>query len=206
MKAHWDKIYDRNPIEKLGWFEEEPIPSLQLITKCNLPKDAVILNVGAGASTLIDELLKDGYKNVIVNDISSSALRNLKLRLGEEQSKKVRWVEDDLTNPDTLETLEQVDLWHDRAVLHFFIDSEEQNAYFDLLKNLVRIKGAVIIATFNLSGAIKCSGLPVFRYNENMLQKKLGPAFIMREAFDYTYQMPSGDTREYVYTLFERLS
>ena len=126
--------------------------------------------------------------------------------MGTEKSELVRWIVDDLTDPTELKSLEQIDLWHDRAVLHFFNEPEEQDTYFNLLRKLVKAEGYVIIAAFNLQGAPKCSGLPVFRYDAKMLQKKLGKEFRLLEAFDHTYTQPSGNTREYVYTLFQRKS
>lgn len=204
LASHWNNTYCKNPIDKLGWYEDNPTPSLQLIDKCGLDIDASILNIGAGTSTLVDELLNKGYQNIIVNDISSTALDKLKDRLGSQQD-KIEWIVDDVTNPELLSKLEKVDLWHDRAVLHFFCDAESQKAYFDLLRQLVKKNGYVIIAAFNLEGAIKCTGLPIHRYNTEMLQKKLGNDFKLIESFDYIYTMPSGDTRVYVYTLFKRL-
>lgn len=206
MKSHWERIYQKSAVDSLGWYESNPEPSLALIEGCNLPENATILNVGAGATTLVDELLQTGYRNVIANDLSSTALEELKQRLGPTQSNKVHWIVDDLINPGELNSLEQIDLWHDRAVLHFFQDSASQDAYFKLLRKLVRKKGYVIIAAFNLNGAEKCSGLPVVRYDAAMLEDKLGREFQLIDAFDYTYLMPSGDTREYVYTLFHRKS
>lgn len=206
LQVHWNKTYERNPIDKLGWFEENPETSLQLIEKCKLSKHAAILNIGAGATTLVDELLKEGYNNIIANDISKAALEKLKARIGEEESNKVKWIVDDVTNPTELNQLEPVDLWHDRAVLHFFTEKADQDAYFELLKKLLKLRGYVIIAAFNLEGATKCSGLPIFRYDKNMLQEKLGPDIELIEAFDYTYTMPSGQTRAYVYTLFQSVN
>jgi SAM-dependent methyltransferase len=206
MKSHWERVYQNCAIENLGWYEADPAPSLKLINRCKLSKDASILHVGAGATTLVDELLQAGYRNIIANDISSSALDKLQIRLGPAQSKRVQWVVDDLINPTELSTLKQIDLWHDRAVLHFFMDAAAQDAYFNLLRKLVRKDGYAIIASFNLNGAEKCSGLPVSRYNAAMLQNKLGMEFQLAEAFDHTYVMPSGDTREYVYTLFIKKS
>lgn len=206
MKAHWDRVYQKTASEKLGWYEARSEPSLQLIEKCNLNKDAFILNVGAGATTLVDALLESGFRNIIANDISNPALEEIQLRLDPAESKNIRWIIDDLTCPTELQSLEKIDLWHDRAVLHFFHDSASQEAYFNLLRKLVRKEGHVIIAAFNLDGAPKCSGLPVFRYETKMLQERLGEEFNLKEAFDYTYTMPSGDTREYVYTLFQRKS
>lgn len=206
MKSHWEHIYQNSSIDSLGWYEAKPEPSLELINRCKLSADAAILNVGAGASTLVDELLKAGYLNIIVNDISSSALEELQLRLGPGQSKRIHWIVDDLTNPTELDSLGQIDLWHDRAVLHFFQDDAAQAAYFNLLRKLLRKDAYVIIAAFSLDGAERCSGLPVYRYDAAMLQNKLGKEFQMIEAFNHTYVMPSGDTREYVYTLFQRKS
>jgi SAM-dependent methyltransferase len=204
MKDHWNKVYSNSPSENLGWYEENPEPSLQLISKCLLNEDSSILNVGTGTSTLIDELLKIGYRNISATDISSQAVTELKKRLGPELSGRVNWILDDLTNPSKLNTLEPVDLWHDRAVFHFFTKCEDQEDYFKLLKTLVKKGGFVILAAFNLNGAPRCSGLPVCRFDLSMLQEKLGENFLLKENFNYTYKMPSGDTREYIYTLFQR--
>ena len=206
LKKHWNNAYQNaSAIDRMSWYEENPAPSLQLIEKCELDKKAAILNVGAGATTLVDELLKLNYQKVIANDLSSEALEKLKERLG-NQGNEVQWIVDDLTNPKELQKLENIDLWHDRAVLHFFNEPKQQDSYFGLIHKLIKKNGFVIIATFNLCGAEKCSGLPVHRYNKEMLQSKLGEDFKLLEAFDYTFKMPSGDTRAYVYTLFKRIS
>jgi cyclopropane fatty-acyl-phospholipid synthase-like methyltransferase len=202
IKSHWETVYQKNSHQKLGWYEEHPTPSLDLIDKCKLNKNAVILNVGAGATTLIDELLALNYNQLIATDISSKALDVLKNRLPDDSP--VKCIVDDLTQPSILNELPQVDLWHDRAVLHFFTSQNDQDTYFKLLKSKVKSGGYVILATFNLQGATKCSGLPVKQYNAEMLQEKLGNDFEMIESFDYLYTMPSGDTRAYVYTLFKR--
>lgn len=206
VKEHWEEVYEKQAVSKLGWFEESPDPSLNLIDTCRLGKNASMLHVGAGATTLLDILLKKGYENIVANDISAAALEKLKARLGPELAGKVHWMVDDLTSPDELNSLEPVDLWHDRAVLHFFNDLADQHSYFNLLRKLVKTEGYVIIAAFNLNGAKKCSGLPVFRYDQAMLQNKLGNDFSLLKAFDFTYHTPSGSTREYIYTLFQRKS
>lgn len=206
LKTHWENIYAKKQIETLGWYEENPAPSLKLIHQCELHSSASILNVGSGASTLVDELLKAGYSKLIANDLSQEALQKLKSRLGQVLSSKVSWIVDDLSHPEVLSSLEPIDLWHDRAVLHFFTDTSEQDVYFALLKQLVKPGGFVIIAAFNLKGAPKCSGLPVHRYNQEMLEERLGKDFVLQEAFDYKYINPSGDERAYIYTLFKRSS
>ncbi|MBE9489768.1 MAG: class I SAM-dependent methyltransferase [Bacteroidetes bacterium] len=204
LKKHWNKAYSNNDITKLGWYEEDPNPSLQLIQKCKFSQDARLLNVGVGASSLIDELVNLGYKNVIASDISDAALEKLQARLGIKKD-KVQWIVDDLTNPAKLSEIDAVDLWHDRAVLHFFTEEKDQDRYFSLLKRKVKQNGFVLISTFNTEGATKCSGLQVHRYNKSMLVDKLGANFKLVEYFNYTYTMPSGDTRPYIYTIFKRI-
>ena len=204
LKTHWNNAYENSSINKLGWYEENPIPSLQLIKKSGIDKSASILNVGAGVTTLIDELINQDFKNIFVNDISPIALEKLKKRIGSHRE-NIQWIVDDLTNPTKLNKLEKIDLWHDRAVLHFLNNDKEQDSYFNLLRKVVNQNGFVIIAAFNLNGATRCSGLPVHRYDEKMIQEKIGSGFKLVESFNYTYTMPSKDTREYIYTLFKRI-
>ena len=206
FKKHWNNAYQKSPITNLGWYEENPEPSLELIEACNLPKEALIFNAGAGATTLIEQLLAKGYENIVVNDIASAALTELSNNLTLHKNAYINYIVDDLTNPSELLKLKNVDLWHDRAVLHFFTEQSQQKAYFDLVKKVLKPKGFVILAEFNLEGAKKCSGLDVFNYNEEMLQERLGSDFELLKSFNYTYTQPSGNTREYVYTLFQRKS
>lgn len=205
FKKHWNNAYQKSSIDNLGWYEENPTPSLKLIEECNLPKDALIFNAGAGATTLISKLLALRYKNIIVNDIAASALTALKSNLTIETNSNVEFIVDDLTNPTALLKLKNIDVWHDRAVLHFFTEKHQQENYFQLLRKLIKLNGYVILAQFNLKGAKKCCGLDVFNYNEEMLQEGLGVNFELLKSFDYTYTQPSGNTREYVYTLFKRI-
>ncbi|NQV76964.1 MAG: methyltransferase domain-containing protein [Lutibacter sp.] len=204
FQKHWNNAYQKTPIDSLGWYEEDPIPSMELISACNLSEDALIFNAGAGASTLIELLFNKGYTNIVVNDIAASALTELKNNLSSHKNSHVQFMVDDLTNPIELLNLKNVDLWHDRAVLHFFTTEAQQKTYFDLIKKVLKPEGYVILAEFNLEGAKKCSGLDVFNYNEEMLQERLGNDFNLLKSFNYTYTQPSGNTREYVYTLFQR--
>lgn len=203
LGEYWCGKYTDVDYTKLGWYEKQSTPSLDLILKTKVAKNALIFNVGAGATTLIDDLLQHGYSNLIANDISSCALNNIKQRLGEKQN-QVQFIVDDLVNPTKLNKLPKVDVWNDRAVLHFFIDEKDQDPYFRLLKGKLNNKGFVILAEFNLEGAATCSGLPVKRYSAQMLQEKLGKEFTLITNFDYDYTMPSGAIRKYVYTLFQR--
>jgi SAM-dependent methyltransferase len=205
FEKHWNNAYHKTPVNNLGWYEENPTPSLDLIKTCNLPKDALIFNAGAGATTLITKLMEVGYNNIIVNDIAAAALTTLNNSLIIDSKSNIQFIVDDLTNPTELLKLKNIDLWHDRAVLHFFTEQHQQEAYFQLLKKVVKVNGYVILAQFNLKGAKKCCGLNVFNYNEQMLQEGLGENFKLLKSFDYTYTQPSGNTREYVYTLFKRI-
>ncbi|WP_456376187.1 class I SAM-dependent methyltransferase [Lutibacter sp.] len=204
FENHWNTAYQKTPVDKLGWYEKESTPSLELIALCNLPKNAQIFNAGAGASVLIEQLLSEGYSNLVVNDISSSALIELKNNVQKYKNSKIQFIVDDLTNPSELVKLKNIDLWHDRAVLHFFTTEKQQKTYFDLIRKTLKPNGFVILAEFNLEGAKKCSGLDVFNYNEAMLQEQLGDNFKLVKSFNYTYTQPSGGLREYVYTLFQR--
>jgi SAM-dependent methyltransferase len=200
-ETHWDNVYLNKSEEKLGWYETNLSPTMDLLSKTDLKKTATILNVGAGSTTLIDELLHKGYSNIIATDLSKIALQKLEERVGKG---KVDCIVDDLTKPENLKNIPPVDLWIDRAVLHFFTNEEEQDNYFDLLKSKVRSNGYVLMAEFNLNGATKCAGLDIHRYNKEMLAEKLGENFDLIESFDYTYNNPSGGERPYVYTLFRK--
>lgn len=203
-KEHWNSVYDSKTDEQLGWYEVVPEKTMQLIEDCNLKSNATILNVGAGTTILIDELLKKGFTNIIANDLSESALKNLKHRIKSDFNYNLECIVDDLTQPTSLQKLSHIDLWIDRAVLHFFLKEEEQRAYFELIKKVVAKNGFVLIAVFALDGAEKCSGLPLQRYDVNMLQQKLGDNFKLIDSFNYTFINPFGGERPYVYTLFQR--
>ena len=205
-REHWNKVYSSNEINNLGWYEEIPKPSLDLITKCGLAKNATILDVGSGATTLIDNLIQQGYKNIIASDISEIALEKLKARLSKENSEFVQCVVDDITDPQKMDFTLRVDLWHDRTVLHFLIDEKQQVGYLSTLKRVVKKKGYVIIAVFSLEGAKKCSGLNVENYDQKMISEFLGNDFELLEYFNHLYINPSGGERPYVYTLFKRIN
>lgn len=202
LKEHWDKTYFSKNEESLGWYETDLSPTLGLVAKTGIDQAATILNVGSGSTTLIDELLALGYTNLIATDLSEVAIKKLENRIG---LGKVECLIDDLTNPVHLNNIAPVDLWIDRAVLHFFTEKKDQDHYFDLLKSKVKNKGFVLLAEFHLNGAATCSGLPVLRYSKEMLAEKLGANFVLMDSFDYKFIMPSGADRPYVYTLFQKI-
>ncbi len=199
---HWNRIYSKSPPEKLGWYETDFKPTFDLISKTSVGPEARILIVGAGNSFLIDELMGRGYKNLIATDISKTALEQLKKRVGSLAG--VEFIVDDLTEPEVLLDIQEVDFWIDRAVLHFFTLVEEQDAYFSLLNQKVKKRGYALLAQFHTDGAKTCSGLPVKRYNAQMLSEKIGPEFELIDSFVFVYTMPSGEKRPYIYTLFKK--
>ena len=204
MKEHWNSIYASRQVCSLGWYETKATPSIDLLAKCKIDAADPILDVGAGASMFIDYLVGEGYTNIFAADISEKALGKLKDRLGPEKAKKVKWIIDDITQPKIINSLRDIALWHDRAMLHFLLEPQQQQAYLYTLKKVTMKGGYVIIAAFSLKGMNQCSGLTVKNYDQNMLADFLGDEFRLLEFFDYLYQMPSGNTRPYIYTLFQR--
>lgn len=202
LTEHWDGVYSRTPEEKLGWYETDMNPTMRLVSKTKLPLSAKIINIGAGNSALVDELVNLGYNNLIASDISKVALDKTKSRIGEEG---VVYIVDDVTHPVQLREIDPVDLWIDRAVLHFFTEVKDQNSYFELLKSKIDLGGYVLMAEFNLSGATVCSGLSVFRYSKELLTERLGRSFELIDSFDHTYLNPSGGERPYIYALFRKI-
>lgn len=202
FQSHWNSAYTRSPQNKLGWFETDLKPSFELIDLCDIDKDARILVVGSGSTTLVDALIDKGYNSIIASDISDIALTKLSERI--EQKDSIEFIVDDLTAPDKLKEIAKVGLWIDRAVLHFLVDEKEQAEYFNLLKSKVKSGGYVILAEFSIEGAKKCSGLPVLNYSEEMFKERLGDDFELIKEFDFSYTMPSGDLRPYIYTLYKR--
>lgn len=203
LNEHWNAAYNKED-EQLGWFEANPMQTMELVNACNLQKDATILNVGAGTTTLIDTLLEEGYTNILANDLSDLALNKLKKRIKKSHNYNLNCIKDDLTNPQKINKLQNIDLWVDRAVLHFFLTEVEQKAYFNLIQKTVSNSGYVIIAVFSLEGAQKCCGLDLKRYNLEMLQNNLSSHFKLIKTFNHTFINPFGGERPYIYTLFQR--
>jgi hypothetical protein len=138
-------------------------------------------------------------------DISEVALEKAKALLNQEQAAQVHWVVDDITDPSNVLQIQNVKVWHDRAVFHFLTEEQHRQTYHSLLQKMIMPGGFVIMAAFALNGATMCSGLPVQRYSAESLSEFLGNSFKLMESLDHTYQMPSGDLRPYVYTRFQKI-
>lgn len=202
-KAHWNNIYSTIENEKLEWYEDKAEESRALIEKCDLSKDALIMNIGAGTTTLINELLSSGFNNIYATDISNVALDKLKKTLTVNNS--VKLIEDDLVNSSEVKNLSNIDLWHDRAVLHFFTKEKEIKAYFNLVNATVRPGGYAIIAPFNKLGTDQCSGFTVRQYDEEMLKTELGENFKLIHSFNHEYTSPTGNKKNFIYSLFQKI-
>src|SRR5579871_955406 len=159
-KDHWERVYSTKGEREVSWFQEEPTLSLKLIRAVS-PATGRVVDVGGGASVLVDRLLDLGFDRLTVLDISGEALARARARLG-ERAERVRWVEADVT---AVESLGEFDVWHDRAVFHFLTEPGDRRKYVELARRSVPSGGHVIIATFAPSGPPKCSGLDVCRYD-----------------------------------------
>ena len=199
-QAHWERVFSSNTEDQVSWFEAVPEASLSLIRACGLARDALILDVGAGASRLPDALLNEGFTNVALLDISAAALEQTRQRLG-PLARSVRMIVADVADwrPDV-----QVDLWHDRAVLHFLAGTHDRAAYAAAVRTAVRSGGFVIISGFAPSGPERCSGLPVVRASQSEIAALLGPGFDLLDAFEKDHLTPKGVMQRFLFTRFWR--
>lgn len=209
---HWNNKYNTTNTKKLGWYEENPEPSLTLIKESPIDKNDLVVDIGCGTSTLVDELLVSGYTNIVLSDISQSALSISRNRLQKKFYKligNITFLTDDITNSKYIKNLNNIAIWHDRAVLHFLIDEKDQQSYLDLLKSTVKKGGYIIISTFaigkvdGVDGIKKCSGLPIKQYSVKTLSEFLGSEFKLVESFDYTYTTTWGQKRPFIYAKFK---
>lgn len=202
-KAHWNNIYTTIKTESLEWYEDKAEESISLIEKCGLSRDALIMNIGAGTTTLINELSDSGFNNIYATDISDVALDKLKKSINCKDG--VTIIEDDIVNSKEIKNINNIDLWHDRAVLHFFTKEEDIKSYFNLLNTVVKVGGYAILAPFNKLGTDQCSGFTVRQYDEEMLKIGLGNNFKLIHSFNHEYTSPIGNKKNFIYSLFKKL-
>ena len=197
-KAHWDGVYGRRALNDVSWYEAEPTRSLELIRASGVGRDAAIIDVGGGASFLVDRLLSEGYRDLTVLDISSEVLRKLRDRLG-PSAEHVTLLQADVTE---FQSTHRFALWHDRAVFHFLVDPRDRARYVTCLKRALQIGGHVIIATFGPEGPERCSGLPVQRYEAESIARELGADFTPVESFLDVHHTPSGASQQFLFARF----
>jgi SAM-dependent methyltransferase len=200
-QQHWQGVYTRNAADEVSWHQEHPTVSLDLVRASDVGPEGRLIDVGGGASTLVDHLLDLGYRAITVLDIAGSALAAARRRLGERAS-LVEWVEADVT---TSQPSTRYDLWHDRAVFHFLTEAADRAGYKIALGAALRTGGAAIIATFAPDGPERCSGLPVVRYSPESLTAELGPGYRLEQVEHEDHHTPAGRTQHFVYCRFRRV-
>ncbi|WP_368911087.1 trans-aconitate 2-methyltransferase [Taklimakanibacter deserti] len=201
-RAHWDNTYTTKSDTQVSWYQPVPERSLALITSAAPDPSAAIIDVGGGASRLVDALLAEYYADITVLDVSEVALGRSRERLG-DAAEKITWITADITRWQPQRTW---DVLHDRAVFHFLTDKTAQDAYVAALMAATKAGSTIIIATFALDGPERCSGLPVQRYSAETLAARLGPDFSLYAASKETHPTPFGTTQQFSYAAFRRRS
>ncbi|MBG1232836.1 class I SAM-dependent methyltransferase [Aestuariivirga litoralis] len=201
MRDHWQNVYATKSSASVSWFQAEALPSLAAIGKLRPAKNTAFIDVGGGASTLVDALLAADWNDVSILDIADSALAVPKARLGAAAG-RVNWIVADIT---TWHPARQYGLWHDRAVYHFLTTSEERDAYRTTLEAGLAKAGHLVLATFALDGPDKCSGLPVQRHDAASVQREIGPNFRLLETWPQSHETPSGNIQKFNWCLFQRI-
>ena len=200
-KQHWEEVYTTKATDAVSWFQPHAERSLELIRATGVSKQAGIIDVGGGASTLVDDLLADGYRDLTVLDLSGHALQAARQRLGKKES-LVHWIEADITTVNL--PVKRYDIWHDRAVFHFLTTPEQREAYVKTVFRSVKPGGHVIVATFAEDGPAQCSGLPVMRYRPDELHHEFGAAFTLLKHQKETHQTPTGKMQSFIYCYCRR--
>ncbi|MFO0745728.1 MAG: class I SAM-dependent methyltransferase [Myxococcota bacterium] len=195
-RQHWDDVYTKKAVDGVSWYRPHLERSLAFIEAAGLTHDAAILDVGGGASTLVDDLVQRGYRRVTVLDLAQSAIDAAKLRLGAAAA-NVIWRVDDIIRADLAPS--SVDLWHDRAVFHFLTDPADRARYVEQVARAVRPGGHVIVATFAPDGPERCSGLEVVRYDADRLHAAFGDRFVKVASEAETHVTPWGSEQSFTY-------
>jgi SAM-dependent methyltransferase len=200
-RGHWEGIYGKKKVDEVSWFQPRPSTSLDLVWRTGLGTRASIVDVGGGASRLVDLLLSEGFSSVAVLDIAEAALQRSKERLG-ALAAQVTWITADVTlwMPER-----RFDVWHDRACFHFLGDERDRRHYRKALDAALAPGGQAIIGTFALDGPERCSNLPVVRYDAPSLLRELGPGYRLAETLNEDHRTPSGGVQRFQFCRFVRL-
>ena len=198
--THWQNVYATKGEAEVSWFQDSPTISFEMIRAANQDHGAAIIDIGGGASRLVDVLLEAGYRDVAVLDLSANALDAAKKRIGPAAS-RVDWIVADAT---TWRPGRSYNVWHDRAAFHFLTDPRDRAAYVERLRSAITPGGHVIIATFAPDGPEKCSGLPVQRHDSASLAAELGPEFELIETRSETHHTPWKSTQAFQFSRFKR--
>jgi SAM-dependent methyltransferase len=197
-KAHWERIYRENLPTKVSWYQAHALRSLNLIRRVSPPPDGATIDVGGGASTLVDDLLDAGYHDLTVLDLSATALAEARARLG-TRAGTVRWIEADILTAPLPKAGYSV--WHDRAVFHFLTDPADRARYVQQVRGAVRSGGFVLVSTFADNGPTRCSGLEVHRYSPEALHAEFGEPFQLMASELEEHVTPGGVRQAFTYCL-----
>ena len=201
LKNHWEQVYSGTTSSKPGWYTPHLQASLCWVNQLDIPLYAPIIDVGCGISTFSEDLIDAEYRTITVLDISGKALSTVKKRLGRKKS-MVTWLEGDITSVEL--PVHYYELWHDRAVFHFFTEKQQQRQYRKQLFNALRPGGHLILGTFAPEAPPKCSGLPVRRYTVAELEGFLGSEFVLRQYRKQQHVTPGGKGQMYLFCHFQR--
>lgn len=199
-KSHWESVYTGKAATEVSWYQEVPDRSLALVESTGISRAAPIIDVGGGASTLVDHLLDSGYSDVTVLDLAAAAFEQARERLG-ARADQVDWIVSDVTR---LQPQRRYQLWHDRAVLHFLTDAADRERYIAVLRQALEPGGSIVIGVFGPDGPTRCSGLEIRRYNVDSLKELLGPEFELRSHELENHQTPTGGMQQFLYTCWTR--
>ncbi|HET9252113.1 MAG TPA: class I SAM-dependent methyltransferase [Candidatus Eisenbacteria bacterium] len=195
-RDHWERVYGQKAPDEVSWYRPHLDRSLTFLESAGLALDAAILDVGGGASTLVDDLLRRGFTRVSVLDLSRTAIEKAKKRLGAEAD-RVTWITGDVTEIELPE--HAYDFWHDRAVFHFLTDEEARRRYVAQVRRALKPNGHIVVATFGPEGPEKCSGLPVMRYSAEGIHGQFGDEFRKVGSDREVHTTPWGTEQEFVY-------
>jgi 2-polyprenyl-3-methyl-5-hydroxy-6-metoxy-1,4-benzoquinol methylase len=199
-RGHWEGVYTTKSETEVSWFQETPAPTLELLGLIGARPSSAIVDIGGGASRLVDSLLAQGFENITVLDLSDAALAAAHARLG-EKGDRVKWITADATK---WRPSEAYDVWHDRSAFHFLTDPGDKTAYVQRLKEALQPGGHAIIGTFALDGPEKCSGLPVTRHSAESLGALLGPDFVLVDSRRHEHTTPWKSVQKFQFSTFRR--
>lgn len=200
-KEHWERVYSTKATDTVSWYQAHADLSLRFIGQTGAGLSASIIDVGGGASTLVDDLLARGYSRLTVLDLSSAALDATRRRLG-ARAQQVQWIEASITECEL--PPHAYDVWHDRAVFHFLTSAEDRQSYVRAALRAIKPGGHLIVATFADDGPTRCSGLPVRRYSVADLQAEFGERFTPVGHAHEAHRTPSGSEQQFVYCCFRK--